>query len=145
VHLQRLRTRFGTTTTMANLLPLGQGPKVVVYHQTHHGPNNGPPVSLLPLIANNTGVTHVIVAAIHLNDPPGHITINDDHPEHEKYGTLYGEMAWLQGLVEPRKGLMSDWTELIFRNSRLTMSHSATCCESTITTGWTWTSRSLCL
>jgi chitinase len=81
---------------MANLLPLGQGPKVVVYHQTHHGPDNGPPVSLLPLITNNTGVTHVVIAAIHLNDPPGNITINDDHPEHEKYATLYSEMAWLQ-------------------------------------------------
>lgn len=85
-----------TTQKMSNLLPLGQGPKVVVYHQTHHGPNGGPPVSLLPLITNNTGVTHVIVAAIHLNDPAGNITLNDDSPDHEKFNTLYGEMAWLQ-------------------------------------------------
>lgn len=81
---------------MTNLLPLSQGPKVVVYHQTHHGPNGGPPVSLLPLITNNTGVTHVIIAAIHLNDPAGNITLNDDSPDHEKFNTLYGEMAWLQ-------------------------------------------------
>lgn len=84
------------TSQPNTLLPLGSGPKVVVYHQTHYGPDNGPPVSLLPLITNNTGVTHVIVAAIHLNEGPGNITINDDHPEHEKYGLLYGEMAWLQ-------------------------------------------------
>ncbi|KAK4506319.1 hypothetical protein PRZ48_000049 [Zasmidium cellare] len=78
------------------LLPLGQGPRVIVYHQTHHGPNDGPPVSLLPLITNGTGVTHVVVAAIHLNDPPGNITLNDHPPDHERFNTLWGEVAWLQ-------------------------------------------------
>lgn len=57
------------------LLPLHQGPKVVVYHQTHH--RDGNPVSILPLITNQTGVTHVIIAAIHLNEGPGNITLND--------------------------------------------------------------------
>ncbi|OQN98415.1 hypothetical protein B0A48_15684 [Cryoendolithus antarcticus] len=80
------------------LLPIGQGPRVIVYHQTHHKPDGGPPVSLLPLVTENTGITHVIVAAIHLNDPPGNITLNDDDPEtqKDKYATLFGEMAWLQ-------------------------------------------------
>ncbi|KAI7554052.1 family 18 chitinase glycoside hydrolase [Hortaea werneckii] len=70
--------------------------RVVLYHQTHHGPNNGPPVSLLPLITQNTGVTHVIVAAIHLNEGPGNITLNDHPPDHERFATLWGEVAWLQ-------------------------------------------------
>lgn len=78
------------------LLPIGQGPRVIVYHQTHHGPNGGPPVSLLPLLSHSTGITHVIVAAIHINEGPGNITLNDDPPESPRYGTLYGEMAWLQ-------------------------------------------------
>jgi len=73
----------------------GHHPKVVLYAQTHHQPNNGPPVSLLPLITNNTGVTHIIIAAIHLNDGPS-ITLNDDHPDHDKFGTLWGEVAWCQ-------------------------------------------------
>jgi len=78
------------------LLPTGQGPRVVLYQQTHHRPNNGPPVSLLPLISNNTGVTHVIVAAIHINEEPEAITLNDNHPDHEKFNTLWGEVAWVQ-------------------------------------------------
>ncbi|GIZ39815.1 hypothetical protein CKM354_000318400 [Cercospora kikuchii] len=77
-------------------LPLGQGPRVIVYHQTHHGPNDGPPVSLLPLITNSTGVTHVIIAAIHINDKPEELTLNDTSPSHEKFNTLWGEVAWLQ-------------------------------------------------
>lgn len=69
---------------------------MILYHQTHHAPNGGPPVSLLPLITHNTGITHVIIAAIHLNDGPGNITLNDDHPDHAKFSTLWGEVAWLQ-------------------------------------------------
>ena len=78
------------------LLPLGQGPRVIVYHQTHHGPDNGPPISLLPLITNATGVTHVIIAAIHVNSKPEDLTLNDTHPSHQKFNTLWGEVAWLQ-------------------------------------------------
>lgn len=83
-------------TDMSTLLPLGQGPRVIVYHQTHHGPDGGPPISLLPLITNNTGVTHVIIAAIHINDKPEDLTLNDTAPSHEKFNTLWGEVAWLQ-------------------------------------------------
>ena len=79
-----------------NLLPLGEGPRVILYHQTHHGSNNGPPVSLLPLISNSTGITHVIVAAIHINEQPEAITLNDNHPDHQKFNTLWGEVTWLQ-------------------------------------------------
>nr|POF17892.1 chitinase 1 [Quercus suber] len=77
-------------------LPLDEGPRVILYHQTHHAPNNGPPVSLLPLITHNTGITHVIVAAIHLNADPSAITLNDDHPSDPKFNTLWSEVAWLQ-------------------------------------------------
>ncbi|KAG9816669.1 family 18 chitinase glycoside hydrolase, partial [Aureobasidium melanogenum] len=76
------------------LLPTGKGPRVIVYHQTIH--RDGQYVSLLPLITNQTGVTHVIVAAIHLNEGPGNITLNDDPPHASKYETLWGEVAWLQ-------------------------------------------------
>jgi len=71
-------------------------PRIVVYAQTFHDPA-GNSISLLPLITNQTGVTHVIVAAIHVNDGPGNITLNDDRPEHEKFKTLWGEVRWLQG------------------------------------------------
>ena len=78
------------------LLPIGQGPRVIVYHQTHHLPDSDTPVSLLPLLTNNTGITHVIVAALHLNNVPGDITLNDHPPDHEKFDTLWAEVAWLQ-------------------------------------------------
>lgn len=83
-------------STTLPLLPLGQGPRVIVYHQTHHGPNNGPPISLLPLITNATGVTHVIIAAIHINSRPEDLTLNDTSPSDEKFNILWGEVAWLQ-------------------------------------------------
>ena len=82
-------------TNNTRLLPRGEGPKLILYHQTYH-PDNGAYVSLLPLITNNTGVTHVILAAIHLNDGPGNITLNDNHPSHEKYAALWAETQWLQ-------------------------------------------------
>ena len=77
------------------LLPIPDGPRVVIYHQTHHLPD-GSVVSLLPLITNSTGITNVIIAAIHLNDEPGAITLNDDSPDHEKFNTLWSEVTWLQ-------------------------------------------------
>lgn len=84
-----------SSTTPGRFLPRDQGPRVILYHQTFH-PDNGQYVSLLPLITNSTGVTHVVAAAIHLNEGPGNITLNDHPPDHERYDTLWGETAWLQ-------------------------------------------------
>jgi len=78
------------------LLPPQTGPRLILYAQTHHTPS-GQPISLLPLLTNNTGVTHVYIAAIHLNDRAGDITLNDHHPDDARYGQLWGEVAWLQG------------------------------------------------
>lgn len=64
--------------TDATLLPVGEGPRLIIYHQTHHLPDGGPNVSLLPLITRRTGITHVIIAAVHINEGPGNITLNDD-------------------------------------------------------------------
>ena len=77
-----------------NLLPVGEGPKVIIYHQTHHV--NGKVVSLLPLIVNRTGITHVVIAAFHVNESPGHITLNDHSTDHDRFDTLWSEAAWLQ-------------------------------------------------
>jgi hypothetical protein len=78
------------------LLPTSQGPRLVVYHQTFHD-SAGNYHSLLPLLTNHTGATHVIVAAIHLNDGPGNITLNDHRPDDKRYDQLWGEVKWLQG------------------------------------------------
>ena len=72
--------------------------RVVCYHQTHYN-RRGEYVSLLPLITEATdvvGVTHVIVAAVHLNDPPGNITLNNDPPDAPKHDLLWEETQILQ-------------------------------------------------
>lgn len=85
-----------STSSPPKLLPPSTGPRLVVYHQTIHDPQ-GNCNSLLPLLTNNTGVTHVIVAAIHLNDGPGNITLNDHRADDKRYDQLWGEVSWLQG------------------------------------------------
>lgn len=85
------------TSIAPSLLPISKTPpRLVLYAQTHHNPE-GNVLSLLPLITQNTGVTHIIIAALHLNDGPGNITLNDDHPSHAKFDTLWSEVNWLQG------------------------------------------------
>jgi hypothetical protein len=89
-------TQLNMTSSAPKLLLPPTGPRLIVYHQTFHD-SQGNYHSLLPLLTNNTGVTHVIVAAIHLNDGPGNITLNDHRPDDKRYDQLWGEVAWLQG------------------------------------------------
>ncbi|TAQ87197.1 hypothetical protein B7494_g4471 [Chlorociboria aeruginascens] len=71
-------------------------PRIIIYYQTLHSPD-GTPCSILPIIKEpNIAVTHVNVAAIHLNDPPGNITLNDHVPSHSRYLTLWAELKVLQ-------------------------------------------------
>jgi chitinase len=72
-----------------------EGPRIICYYQTHHL-QNGDFVSLIPLISEATGVTHVILAAIHLNEGPGNIHLNDDPPTHPKFTALWEEVTTLQ-------------------------------------------------
>jgi hypothetical protein len=80
-------------------------PRVVVYHQTHHT-REDVPISILPLLTQNTGVTHIIIAAIHLNDPPGNITLNDHPPSHPRFQTLWAEVSVLRATGIPVLGLL---------------------------------------
>ncbi len=52
-------------------------PRLITYVQTFTTPNKQP-LSLLPLIKHETGVTHVIISSLHLNEQPGDVTLNDD-------------------------------------------------------------------
>ncbi|GAB1202260.1 hypothetical protein APSETT445_000871 [Aspergillus pseudonomiae] len=69
--------------------------RVICYHQTLR-PDRGQYVSALPLVQNNTGITHLIIAAFHLNAEPGHITLNDDPPHHSMYDELWEEVPVLK-------------------------------------------------
>ncbi|KAI9041670.1 putative class III chitinase [Aspergillus affinis] len=68
--------------------------RVVCYHQTICP--DGQYVSMLPLIQNHTGVTHVILAAFHLNADPNHITLNNDPPDNSMYDTLWTEVPLMK-------------------------------------------------
>lgn len=72
--------------------------RVVCYHQTHYN-RNGEYVSILPLLTEPTdfiGISHLIIAAIHLNDAPGDITLNDDPPNASKNAKLWEEVQIFQ-------------------------------------------------
>jgi chitinase len=69
-------------------------PRIICYHQTHYHDEKF--VSILPLLTKKTGVTHVIIAAIHLNEPAGNITLNDDPYTSSKNDVLWQEIRMLQ-------------------------------------------------
>ena len=68
--------------------------RIIYYHQTHYKDNKF--VSILPILTNQTNVTHVIIAAIHLNEPAGNITVNDDPYTAPKNDVLWLEVRTLQ-------------------------------------------------
>lgn len=72
--------------------------RVVCYHQTHYGPN-GDYVSILPLVSeasDRIGITHVAIGALHLNERPGDITLNNDAPRAPKHAPLWAEARVMQ-------------------------------------------------
>ncbi|KAI5460451.1 glycoside hydrolase superfamily [Mariannaea sp. PMI_226] len=68
-------------------------PRIIYYHQTHY--SNDQYVSILPTLKPSTGVTHIIVAAIHLNSPDN-ITLNDDLYDSPKFDVLWQEVRQAQ-------------------------------------------------
>lgn len=71
-------------------------PRIVVYHQTVNDPE-AKPISVLPLITHpGVSVTHIIVAAIHINEDPSAITLNDHHPSNPRFLTLWAELRIAQ-------------------------------------------------
>ncbi|AZM57048.1 chitinase [Streptomyces sp. WAC 01529] len=85
-------------TAMAARKPAGPGKRVVVYYQTQY--TNGSYVSPLALTERNTGVTDVLVAAVHLNDlngPYAPVHLNDDPPQSAKYDRMWRDLKTMQG------------------------------------------------
>ena len=72
-------------------------PRIVVYHQTHHTPQ-GEHISTLPLFTSKSApqVTHLVLAALHINDDPARLTLNDHPPSHPRFTTLWAELRALQ-------------------------------------------------
>jgi chitinase len=68
--------------------------RVVVYYQTQY--SNGTYVSPRPLTDNATGVTDVLVGAIHLNGD-GIVTLNDNPPDDAKFDQMWSDLGAMQG------------------------------------------------
>lgn len=83
------------TADASDGIPAGQTPRLVLYAQTHD--HNGQRVSLLPLVTDQTGVTHLIVGCLHLHDTPGVLRLNDHDPNDARFDALWSEVKWLQG------------------------------------------------
>lgn len=69
-----------------------------MYAQTLTTPSKKP-ISLLPLLQNPSGITHLIIAMLHLNLNCAHghnITINDNHPDDPIWDSLRSELKQFQ-------------------------------------------------
>ncbi|RDA88291.1 putative chitinase [Ophiocordyceps camponoti-leonardi (nom. inval.)] len=69
-------------------------PRIITYYQTHRKPNNDP-ISILPL-ATPPSATHVILAALHVNNDPDNLSLNDDPVDSPRYLSLWAELRILQ-------------------------------------------------
>ncbi|MEW2549699.1 glycosyl hydrolase family 18 protein [Streptomyces sp. NPDC047002] len=67
--------------------------RVVVYYQTQF--NGGAYVSPRAMTDNNTGVTDVVVGAIHLNGD-GSVALNDDSPDSARFDQMWSDLAAMQ-------------------------------------------------
>lgn len=79
-------------------LPLGPTPlpRLITYYQTLHAEGDKP-ISILPLLTQpGISVTHVILAALHINEDPSALTLNDHAPHHERHQTAWAELRVLQ-------------------------------------------------
>ncbi|KAI1485882.1 family 18 glycoside hydrolase [Biscogniauxia mediterranea] len=71
-------------------------PRLILYHQTTHDPD-GNLISILPLITQpEIRLTHIIVAAIHINEDPDGLTLNDRPPSDPRFTTLWAELRIAQ-------------------------------------------------
>ncbi|KAM7204386.1 chitinase [Rhypophila sp. PSN 637] len=77
-------------------------PRIITYYQTHHTPSSpeyreGKHISILPLLQQpGISLTHLILAAIHINESPSALTLNDHPPSHPRFTTLWAELRVLQ-------------------------------------------------
>ncbi|KAI1178410.1 alkaline phosphatase [Nemania sp. FL0916] len=77
-------------------VPSGPLPRLVLYHQTTHHPD-GSLCSILPLLTQpGISLTHIIVAAIHINEDPDALTLNDHPPSDPRFATTWAELRIAQ-------------------------------------------------
>lgn len=104
---------------MAPVPPPPALPRIITYYQTHHTPD-GKPISALPLLTQpGIRLTHLILAAIHVNGEPDAITLNDHPPSHPRFHTLWAEMRVLQASGVRVLGMLGGAAKGTFSPDRL--------------------------
>ncbi len=93
MRIQALENKVEKATQTIHLT----SPRIVCYHQTHF--YNGQRISFLPLLEKKTAVSHIILAAIHLNEP-GNITLNDD-----PYDIALNDVIWEEVRTVQKAGI----------------------------------------
>lgn len=94
-------------------------PRIITYYQTHHTPD-GKPISALPLLTQpGIRLTHLILAAIHINGDPDGITLNDHAPSHPRFHTLWAELRVLQASGVRVLGMLGGAAKGTFSPDRL--------------------------
>lgn len=106
-------------TTMPPVPPPPALPRIITYYQTHHTPD-GKPISALPLLTQpGIRLTHLILAAIHINGDPDGITLNDHAPSHPRFMTLWAELRVLQASGVRVLGMLGGAAKGTFSAERL--------------------------
>ncbi|KAM5458361.1 putative chitinase [Microsporum audouinii] len=90
-------------------------PRVICYYQTYFPHNGTDYVSMLPLCTNFSGVSHVILAAFHINEDAESITLNDDSPDDPRYEPLWEEVCVLQAAGVKVMGMLGGAAKGSFR------------------------------
>ncbi|KAH8917734.1 glycoside hydrolase family 18 protein [Atractiella rhizophila] len=80
----------------------------IVFVQTFHD-TSGNPLSLLPLLNEGTGITHIILASVHLNDDPHDIHLNDNPPSDPMFDQTWREVKQLQAAGIKVMALLGGW------------------------------------
>lgn len=68
--------------------------RLVMYYQTQY--HQGKYVSPMAMVQRQTGLTDLIVGAIHVNETPGEIRLNDDLPSDAKFNKMWDELDDMQ-------------------------------------------------
>lgn len=68
--------------------------RTVLYYQTQY--HQGEYVSPLPMLQRQSGLSDLIVGAIHVNETPGEIRLNDDLPADAKFNQMWDELGTMQ-------------------------------------------------
>lgn len=70
-------------------------PRMITYVQTFRTTSGGS-LSLLPIRDEHTHLSHIYLAALHINTNPGDITLNDNNPNSTYWDAMWDQAADLQ-------------------------------------------------